>query len=300
MPRPTCRPDPSGALDFGADSVLDTIPGVDAFAVVLTRRAVSPRGVARPAEVWRMCQEVAVQASARSGWPPERFTEVGAGFIVSDMVVEHFRELSYGERTRARTWIRDFRRGMVTHREIRLTGDDGPLARATQRWVHVSRGDHGTIQIGRASDDIQAAFAAVKTPAPTAEVPRPTRTTEFGRTDQFELDVWQTWMDPYGHVNHPMYVDFADEAVARTALDAGVDPQGIFPVAERVRFRQAAVAGDRLVVETAAVGTIDSDDVVFEQVVRRAEDHAELARITLIRGHRSDPEAWRQWWTGPL
>ena len=300
MPRSTCRPTATGAIDFGSSCVLDTIEGVDAFAVVLTRRAVSPRGVARASEVWRMCQEVAVQAVTESDWPPERFAELGAGFIVSDMVVEHFREMSYGERARARTWIRDFRRGMLTHREIRLSGDMGPLARATQRWVHVRRGPGAHIQIEKASDDIQAAFQPVRTPAPTAEVPRPSTVSEFGRSDQFELDVWLTWMDPYGHVNHPMYIDFADEAVARSALDVGVDPQGIVPIAERVRFRQAAMAGDRVVVETTATGVIDEGDVVFEQIIRRAEDHAVLAQVTLIRGHRQEPEAWRQWWLGPV
>ena len=300
MSRSTGRPDPTGALDFGPDSPLASIPGVDAFAVVLTRRAVNPRGMARAGEVWRMCQEVAVQASSRAGWPPERFAEEGVGFIVSDMVVEHFRELSYGERTSARTWVRDFRRGMLTHREIRLSGDDGPLARATQRWVHVARGAEGSIQIGRASDEIRAAFAAVRTPAPEPRLPRPSTTTERGRTSSFDFDVWHTWMDPYGHVNHPMYVDFGDEAVARTALEAGIDPQELLPIAERVRFRQAAVAGDRVVVETVAVGTTDQDDVVFDQVVRRVEDHAVLAQLTLIRGHRAEPEAWRQWWVGPL
>jgi len=300
MPRPTCRPSAAGAIDFGADSILDSISGVDSFAVILTRRAVGPRGTARAGEVWRMCQEVAVQASTRVGWPPERFTALGSGFIVSDMVVEHFRELSYGERTRARTWLRDFRRGMLTHREIRLTGDQGPLARATQRWVHVQRGPHGSIQIEKAADTILEALAPVQTPAPAATLPRAATVSDFGRSDQFELDIWQTWMDTYGHVNHPMYVDFADEAIARCALDIGLDPQGITPIAERVRFRQAAVAGDRIVVETTASGVIEEGDVVFDQVIRRADDHAVLAQLTLIRGHQTEPQTWRDWWLTPL
>jgi len=299
MPRSTRRPSSTDALDFGPESVLDTIDGVDSFAVVLTRRAVSPNGVARAGEIWRMCQEVAVQASVRAGWPPERFAEHRTGFIVSDMVVEHFREMAYGERATARTWMRDFRRGTLTHREVRLTGTHGPLARATQRWVHVRRGDHRSIQIERASDAILAAFSPVLTPAPAAEVPKPAVTTERGRSDRFELDVWETWMDTYGHVNHPMYVDFADEALARSAAAIGIDPQGILPIAERVRYRQAAVAGDRLSVETTAIGAIEEGDVVFEITVRRAIDQAVLVQITMVRGHREAPEEWRSWWMGP-
>ena len=300
MARSTQRPDSTGAIDFGEPCLLDDIGGVEKFAVVLTRRAVSPRDVARPGEVWRMCQEVAVQASIRAGWSPGRLAAHGSGFVVSDMVVEHFRELNYAERTTARTWNRDFRRGVLTHREIRLSGDRSPLARATQRWVHIQRGAHGEIQIGRASPEIIAAYGSVSTPAPTARCPRPAVPTERGRAGQFELEVWQTWMDPNGHVNHPMYVDFADEAVARHAADAGLDPQQIYPVAERIRFRQAAVAGDRIMIETTALGTLDTGEVVFEQLIRRIADSTVVAQVSLVRGHHTEPETWQMWWTPPL
>ena len=300
MARPTTRPTSDGAIDFGDDCVLDEIPGVQSFNVVLTRRSVSPRGVARPGEVWRMCQEVAVQASIRAGWSPARLAASGSGFVVSDMVVEHFREMTYAERAAARTWTRDFRRGMLTHREIRLSTGEGPLARVTQRWVHVQRAALGDFQIGRASAELLAAFAPVSTPAPEAVCPRAAVATERGRSDQFELDVWQTWMDPNGHVNHPMYVDFADEAIARHAAEAGLDPQQIYPVAERVRFRTAAVAGDRIVVETTATGLLESGEVVFEQQIRRVADSALLAQVTLIRGHHADPDTWTIWWTPPV
>jgi acyl-CoA thioesterase FadM len=247
-----------------------------------------------------MAQEVAVQASVKVGWPPERFNAMGSGFFVSDMTVEHFRELSYGERTTARTWMRDFRRQMLAHREVRLSGDLGPVARVTQRWVHVNLGSDGQIRMGRAPEQLVSSFTMCTPSVPTATVPSPSVVIDTGRSDSFEIDVWLTWMDTYGHVNHPMYVDFADEALARTALEMGIDPQGIVPVAERVRFRQAAVAGDRIAVETSATGVLASGAVVFEQIVRRVLDDAVLAQITIARDHLSDPEAWRGWWLGPL
>ena len=293
-------PDPKKLPDFAPDGPLDGLPGVDDFAVILTRRAVCPRGTTRAAEVWRMGQEVAVQASARVGWPPERFNAIGSGFFVSEMTVEHFRELSYGERTTARTWMRDFRRSMLARREVRLSGDQGPLARITQCWVHVQLADDGTIHMGRAPEQLISAFTTATPDVPVASIPKPALTTEMGRSDSFEIDVWLTWMDNYGHVNHPMYVDFADEALARSALDIGIDPQGIVPVAERVRFRQAAVAGDRIAVETSAVGQLESGAVVFEQIVRRVLDDAVLAQINIVRDHLTDPLAWRGWWLGPL
>lgn len=292
------RPNALDAPDFGMHSPLVGAPGVDAFAVVITRRSISPRGVARPAEVWRLAQEVAVQASSRAGWPPERYADAGVGFIVSDMTVEHFRELDYGERLRARTWIGAFRRGMLADREIRLTGGRGPLARISQRWVHVRRGDDNQIGLSRADDELVASLQPSSHPVPAATLPQVARPWQLGRGDHFELDVWHTWMDPYGHVNHPMYVDFFDEVLARCAVDVGIDPQGLFAVAERVRFRQAALAGDRLAVEVEAIGENAVGDVVFEGVVRRVQDGAVAAQATLVRGHHSHPHAWRGWWRG--
>jgi acyl-CoA thioesterase FadM len=145
--------------------------GVESFHVVLPRRSVSPRGVVRPAEVWRMAQEIAVQAACKLGWPPERFRSQRTAFIVAEMTVRHLRELAYGERVVGSTWVQDLKRGTISHRQLQLDATQGPFAVATQRWVHVYQADDGSIHVGRASDDLLEAFAPHPRPEPLVELP---------------------------------------------------------------------------------------------------------------------------------
>ena len=257
------------------------------FPVVLARRAVSPRGVARAAEVWRMAQEAAVQAACAVGWPPERLRSEGVAFIVSEMTMEHLRELAYGERVVARTWIRDFRRATLSHREVRLDATEGPFARASQRWIHVIESPDGGLHIGRARAELLAAFAPSDVPDAAVDLPRIQTVAEGGRLPVFECDIWHTWMDPIGHLNHPTYLDLMEEALARACLDAGTDPQGVIPVAERLSFRSPAVAGDRVSVELQVQGHTLMGDLALTASVRRSDGEL-CASGTLIRRHRQD------------
>lgn len=254
--------------------------GVESFHVVLPRRSVSPRGVVRPAEVWRMAQELAVQAACKLGWPPERFRSQHTAFIVAEMTVRHLRELAYGERVVGSTWVQDLRRGTISHRQLQLDATQGPFAVATQRWVHVYQADDGSIHVGRASDALLEAFAPHPRPEPLVELPA-LPPCAGPRLPPLDVDIWLTWMDPIGHLNHPQYLDFCDEALARAVLARGGDPQAIVPVAERLSFRAAASAGDRLRVELQVVGQ-QGPDLALAATLRR-QDGAICCQGTLIR-----------------
>lgn len=169
----------------------DPTPGVYACAVVLPRRAVSPRQVTRAAEVWRLAQEAAVQAICHIGWPPERFRERQIGFVVAAMTTRHLRELAYGERVRARTWVRDMRRGTLTRRDVHISGCDGPAAQTTQQWVHVRQLPDGQVQIARADDDVIAALPPVANPGPAVELPAWTPT-EPSPVQSTPFEIWHT------------------------------------------------------------------------------------------------------------
>ena len=277
-------------LDEGATAPLHPpafdpgdLPGTATFAVVIPRRAVNPRGTVRAAEVWRMAQEAAVQGSAAAGWPPDRFRREGSAFVVSEMTVNHLRELPYGCRVVSRTWISELRRRTLATREVRLWTLDGPFATITQRWAHVSWGGPDQLAVCPAPDALQAAWGPVSTPSPSARLPEPVGPRRAALAP-FALEVWHTWMDPLGHVNHPAYVDFLDEALARAAAAAGLDPQALVPVAERLRFRQAANAGDLLQVDLQVVGDAEAGGAHLEGRIWRPADGAELVRATLVRG----------------
>jgi acyl-CoA thioesterase FadM len=227
----------------------------------LPRHCFSPRQVARPGEIWRLCQQAAVADSARRGWPPERYLDEGTGFIVYGMTARHHREIRYGERVLARTWVRDFRRGILSRREVRLLGEAGPVASATQRWAHVS----AALVPTRGSDDLIAAFTPTPTSEPEITLPEwePCAPREL---PELRFRCWQTWMDPLGHANHPAYLDWCDEALARAVAEAGRDPHDLGAVAERVTWKSGVVGGEEVIVETRLVGRCEGG-AAFEHTV---------------------------------
>lgn len=104
------------------------------------------------------------------------------------------------------------------------------------------------------------------------------------RTD---IDVRFAELDPYGHVNHVVYLTYFE--VARTvALKEWGLP--IHEVAARgyqfvvtnidVRYRRAAVADDTVTVETS-LGQIRRASTVWEQTVLRGDEVLVTATITI-------------------
>lgn len=255
------------------------------FPVRVPRHAFSPRNAARAADLWRACQEVATDGSTACGWPPSRYRDEGIGFIVREMIAVHHRETAHGEPLSARTWVGDFRRGMLTRREIRIEGELGPLLSVSQEWVHVkadperTRPEEPPLKPARASPTLLNAFVPVDgqdlIAMPTWEP------IDGGRISVFDFAIWHTWMDPLGHANHPAYVDWADEAVARAAGAAGIDPVAIRPVAESVRWRIGVCGGDQVRASTRVIGRTLAGDAVISVEFARGADLA--ATATLVR-----------------
>lgn len=238
-----------------------TTPGLWEFPLLLPRHAFSVRDAARAGDIWRAFQEVAVEGSSRAGWPPLRYRAEGVAFVVRTMTVEHGLEALYGEPLQAQTWVRRFRRDTFSTREVRLTSSRGLIAKGTQEWVHVNQ----QLQPCRASRAFIDAFPVVSREGdPSARMPE--ATDEPGSERIFEFETWFTWMDPLDHVNHPAYVDFCDEALARVAVAAGLRPVDLRPRAETVTYSRGIVAPERVRVVTRRVGRAE-DATVFEHRV---------------------------------
>lgn len=248
------------------------------FPVHLPRNAFNPRNRARAGDVWRAFQDVATEGSARAGWPPDRYVRNDIGFVVRSMVVVHDREIPWGEPVTGRTWVHGFRRGILTTRECRLSGPDGPIAAASQEWVHVRASEMKPV---RASDELLAAFPAADgepspvMPAMSAVTGAPTHT--------FSFRCWHTWMDPLAHVNHPVYVDWCDEGTSRAMARAGLDPVALVPVAERVDYRSGVVAPEEVTVRTTVAGVTEQGDVVLDHVIEKGANTVAATARTVRR-----------------
>lgn len=243
--------------------------------VWLPRSAFTPRETARAGDVWRLFQDVAVGGSTEAGWPPERYREEGVSFIVRSMVVLHHAESIYGERLTGSTWPSRFRRGMFFRRECRVRSARGPIASATQEWVHVSK----DLMLVKASEALASSFP-VEQHGPSVELP-PFERIEGARVHRFELTCWHTWMDPLGHVNHPAYIDFADEATSRAMHEAGLDPVRLMPLAEEAFFRSGVVANEHVTIDTRIIGCAADGAVVLEH--RIEANGRPSARVITVR-----------------
>ena len=248
---------------------------IDELTLSIPRHALNPRHAVRAGEVWRLLQTTAVTASSRHGWPPERYRATGTGFIVAHMTVIHHRELRDGETPAAATWVRDFRRGILSRREIRLRCEGAPVVDCTQQWVHISA---AAMAPARASAEMLAAFQPV-----TVEhepVIMPTVTKGNGPSWRLEFRCWHSWVDVLSHVNHPAYIDWCDEAILQRLAALGADPTLLVPVAEEIRFRRGVLAGQAVVVESQLSGTAGGDAVCTHTITA---DGVLAATATTVR-----------------
>ena len=263
------------------------VPPLQRFDAALPRHAFSARNAARAGDVWRSLQEVAVEASTRVGWAPMRYRAEGSAFVMRTMTVDHVREARYGEALEARTWVHPFKRGIFSTREIRIhSAEDGSrIATATQQWVHVD----SSMKPARAGEGLTSAFVAHDEPDdPGATLPEIATPVTDPTVHRFELTPWFTWMDPLDHVNHPAYVDFCDEAIARVAHAAAIPPLGLRPRGEKMTYSRGLGALEVATVETRLRGRTADGAVVCEHQILLA-DGTLCARGTTVRDLAEGP-----------
>ena len=138
------------------------------------------------------------------------------------------------------------------------------------------------VQLGRGDQAVQdrGALAAAIGASEQPRLP-PQGDAAQGALPSVTLEIWDVWADPLGHVNHPVYVDFCDEALSRSLRARGIEPARLVPVAEQVHFKGGVAPGDRVTVETEASGWDASGAAVFRQRILVGERLA--ATATAVR-----------------
>jgi acyl-CoA thioesterase FadM len=253
--------------------------------VALQRNSFSPRLSARAGDVWRAMQDIVVDQSADVGWTPARYESTRTLFIVRSMTVVHGRELRFEDQLVGRTWPVRARRDTFFTREVRLFAGDELVSAASQEWAYLSR-DLAPLRAGKDIYDAfrrEEGFPSVELPAAT---PRPE-----GPVHRFTFRTWHLWMDPFGHINHPAYVDFCDEATSRALAAAGVPPLALSPLAEAVHFRAAIGAEEDVTVEVQLAGDVGDDAVLLTHRILVGEKVCVTAKtVRRLLGHGRD--AW--------
>ena len=85
----------------------------------------------------------AVAHSSLQGWPPERYREVGAGWVVRTHRIDYLQAAFAGEEIVVRTWVSDFKK-VTSLRKYRILrpSDNATLAVAETNWAFIGLEHH--------------------------------------------------------------------------------------------------------------------------------------------------------------
>jgi acyl-CoA thioester hydrolase len=83
-------------------------------------------------------QSAAVAHSTAQGWPPERYQQAEAGWVVRTHNIEYLVPAFAGEQIVVRTWVADFKK-LTSLRKYRIVrpSDEAVLAVAETNWVFI-------------------------------------------------------------------------------------------------------------------------------------------------------------------
>lgn len=210
-------------------------------------------GLLTPSHYLRYMQEAAFGASAAVGYSSRRYAEIGLQWFAYETDFEHFAPAADGDTLTIRTWVVDFRR-VRSLRQYEIYRDSTLIARARTDWVLI---DAATGAPTTVPPEIVAAYAqgedAVQLPRqdplPNA---RPGADAPFQASRRVELrDI-----DPAGHVNNAIYVDYILEAARLADVASGVVAwqAGLRPHLARIfiAYKSPALLDDTLRVEAWA------------------------------------------------
>jgi acyl-CoA thioesterase FadM len=224
---------------------LDASIGTCELAV--SRHTCGPRDVVRAGELWRLVQEATVLDSAARGWPPARYRSEGRTFVVRSLFGRHHGELGWGTPVRADTWVAVSGRVVFTRR-TELRSEGAALLSAEVGWAHVHAG-----RPARAPAELIAALGQ----GPAERLPASESTTLGEQLIEWTFTPSFADTDPLGHVNHCRFVDWADELLYRWLDGRGIDPHGVRPHVDQLRFHSGSPPGASLTAMLSRVAVQD-------------------------------------------
>jgi acyl-CoA thioester hydrolase len=86
----------------------------------------------------RWMQHAAVAHSTANGWPPSRYNELGAGWVVRSHQITYLKPAFAGDELVIRTWVENMRPATSLRRYEICTREGDLLAAAATDWAFVS------------------------------------------------------------------------------------------------------------------------------------------------------------------
>lgn len=86
------------------------MPAIYAHPHVVTPDEIDGLGHVNNLHYMKWMQTAAVAHSSAQGWPPERYREIRAGWVVRSHQIEYLAPAFAGEELVVRTWVSDFRK----------------------------------------------------------------------------------------------------------------------------------------------------------------------------------------------
>jgi acyl-CoA thioester hydrolase len=209
-----------------------------------------PDGLVQAANYLRYMQEAAFDASAAAGYDMARYEAMGCHWLIRETEVEYHAPLRYGQTVEVRTWVADFRRVRSRRAyEFRLPADGtrspGALvARAHTDWVFL---DTETLRPATIPGEMRVAFFPEGPPVTAPPRDRfPDVSPPAGAFHQ-RRQVERRDLDPAGHVNNCVYLDYVQECGRLWAATEGREPAGVpLPRQCRIEYRLPALLDEEL------------------------------------------------------
>jgi acyl-CoA thioesterase FadM len=224
-----------------------------------------PDGLARGSSLLGIVGDAAWMHSEVLGFTRAWYAERGLVWLVRSIEAHLLAAIPYGATVSVRTAVIGKRRVMARRESVVSAADGGHVADVWTDWVLTdARGAPTRIPNDFAtwSPETQTAFEPLR--VDRGEPP--------GSASELRMSVRGRDVDPMGHVNNSVYLDYLDEAVAAAG---GGDTVAALPRRYALEYVGSAAAGDEL--RALAWPTPDG----WTHRLERASDGAVLLRGTL-------------------
>ncbi len=227
-------------------------------------------------------EEGATRASTDAGYSYHWYMDRHRAWVIRKMIIRYLTPLRHGDQVILRTWVSDFSR-IYSHREydLRLLPDNRPVVRARAKWVYIDLDDMRPMRIPA---EMEANFDPSGEQEDIEVRPRGATPLEDGPSYVSRRRVQRYELDPAGHVNNAVYLNWFEQAMVDALASVGWSGErlreiglGMVQVAHEVDYLRPALDGALLQIvsrPTELAATMGA----WQHEVRQAESGDVLAR----------------------